>query len=211
MGQLRDYEEWHRRYDDPGSDLSWRLRIVQGHIAQALDRHAGLVRVLSCCSGDGRDLLEVLAQRLDADRVHAVLVEIHPAIAERARRFAADTTAYVEVRVADAGLTDSYIGAVPSDLVLLVGVLGNVSDRDLARTIATSAAFCKSGATLVWTRGRFDGDSNDIVRGQFAAAGFSELDYAALDRDSFPAVGVVRYDGPAMPLGTGARLFTFMR
>ena len=25
---MRDYEQWHRRYDDPTSDLAWRLRAV---------------------------------------------------------------------------------------------------------------------------------------------------------------------------------------
>ncbi len=57
---MRDCEQWHRRYDDPASDLSWRLRTVQGYVRQALDGYPGPVRVLSCCSGDGRDLLGVL-------------------------------------------------------------------------------------------------------------------------------------------------------
>lgn len=211
MGGLRNYEEWHRRYDDPDSDLSWRLRIVQAHIGQALDRHFGSVRVLSCCSGDGRDVLKVLAQRSDGDRVNVVLVELHPRIAERARRLAAETAATVEVRVGDAGLTDAYVGAVPAELVLLVGIFGNISDQDLARTIAASPSLCQPGATLIWTRGRSRGDRNNLVRAHFAAAGFNELDYVTLERDSFPAIGVVHYDGPAVPLRTGERLFAFVR
>jgi hypothetical protein len=128
-----------------------------------------------------------------------------------ARGLAADTAADVEVRIADAGVADTYVGAVPADLVLWVGVLGDISDRDLARTIAGSPALCRSDATLIWTRARFDGDRNDAVRAHFAAAGFTEVEYATLDRDSFPAVGVVRYDGPAMPLRAGERMFTFLR
>ena len=32
-----------------------------------------------------------------------------------------------------------------------------------------------------------------------------------MDRDSWPAVSVVRYDGPPTPLPTGKQLFTFLR
>jgi len=208
---LRDYEQWHRRYDDPASDLSWRLRTVQGYIRQALDRYPGPIRILSCCSGDGRDVLEVLAQLTDAERVNAVLVEPHPVIADRARRSAAGVAANVEVRTADAGVTDTYLGAVPAEVVLLVGILGNISDVDLARTIAAAPALCRPAATLLWTRARAGGDLNDMVRAHFTAAGFTELDYATLDSDTWPAVGVMRYDGPPKPLPTGKQLFTFLR
>jgi hypothetical protein len=209
--RLRDYEQWHYRYDDPTSDLSWRLRTVQSYIRQALDRYPGSIRILSCCSGDGRDILEVLAQRPDARRVSAVLVEAHPLIADRARRSAAAVAAHIEVRTADAGITDSYLGAVPAEIVLLVGVLGNISDSDLARTIATAPALCRPAATLIWSRARADGDLNDLVRARFSAIGFTELDYATWDHDSWPAVGVVRHDGPRTPLPTHEQLFTFLR
>ena len=69
MSDLRDYEDWHRAYDDPNSDLSWRLLRVQEYIRQALDDHRGSVQALSACSGDGRDILGVLSERDDADRV----------------------------------------------------------------------------------------------------------------------------------------------
>jgi hypothetical protein len=130
-------------------------------------------------------------------------------IADRARRSGVAIAAHVEVRTADAGITDTYLGAVPAELVLLVGILGNISDTDLTRTIATAPAY--ADRRQLWSRARADGDLNDIVRARFAAAGFTELDYATLDRDSWPAVGVMRYDGPPMPLPTGKRLFTFLR
>ena len=208
---MRDYELWHRQYDDPSSDLSWRLRTVQGYIRDALDRHPGPIRILSSCSGDGRDVLEVLAQRTDSERVHAVLVEAHPKIADRARRSAAAIASHVEVRTLDAGVTDAYLGAVPAEVVLLVGILGNISDDDLARTIVHAPALCQPAATLLWTRARARGDFNDMVRARFAAAGFTELDYATMDTGTWPAVGVVRYDGPPVPLPTGQQLFTFRR
>jgi SAM-dependent methyltransferase len=208
---MRDYEQWHKEYDDPTSDLSWRLRTVQRYIAQALDRHAGPIRVLSACSGDGRDLLQVLSQREDAHRMDATLIEIHPDIAARARTAAARCGAHVEVRTADAGYTDAYVGAVPCDLVILVGIFGNISDADLAATIAVAPQLCRPGATFLWSRGRNHRDLNDVVRAWFASAGFTELDYATLDSGKRPAAGAMRYDGAPKPLIEGQRLFTFLR
>ena len=111
----------------------------------------------------------------------------------------------------DAGMTDAYLGAVPAELVLLVGILGNISDGDLARTIVHAPALCQPAATLLWSRARAGGDFNDTVRARFAAAGFTELDYATTDTGTWPAVGGVRYDGPPVSLPTGQQLFTFRR
>jgi hypothetical protein len=43
MGQGRDYLKWHEHYDDPESGLSWRLRTVQKHLHDVLDRCPGPV------------------------------------------------------------------------------------------------------------------------------------------------------------------------
>jgi hypothetical protein len=212
MAGIRDYDEWHFEYDDPDSDLSWRLRRVQAHICDALERRPGRCRIVSACSGDGRDVIQVLAGRQDADRVRAVLLELHPDIADRARAAAAAAgLGEVEVRTVDAGMTDAYAGAVPADIVLLVGIFGNISDDDLWRTIAAAPQFCAPGATVLWSRGRDEGDLNAEVRARFTTAGFTELAYETLDRDGWPALGVVRYDGPPVDLVPGQSLFTFIR
>ncbi len=81
------------------------------------------------------------------------------------------------MRTADAGNIDSYKGAVPADVVIMVGVLGNISDADVERTIKTAAQLCFPGTTLLWSRSPGDGDDrNDAVRSGFTAAGFVELD-----------------------------------
>jgi hypothetical protein len=207
---VRDYQRWHEQYDDPASPLSWRLGRVQHAIGAALDARSGPVRVLSVCSGDGRDLLGVLSRRDDADRVCATLVEIHPAIAERAR---AAATRYpgVEVRTADAGDTSAFIGAVPADLVLLVGIFGNITDADREATIAATPQLCAAQATVVWTRSVGAGSGNENVRAEFRAAGFVETSYEERGGVDGPAVGVVRFAGTARPLVEGRRLFTFVR
>jgi hypothetical protein len=208
----RDYLKWHESYNDPESGLSWRLRTVQRYLRQALDRHSGPLRVLSVCSGDGRDVLGVLSERDDADRVSVTLIELHPEIAQRARDSASEAGLdHVEVRTADAGSTDAYLGAAPADLVLLVGIFGNISEADLERTIGAAGELCRPGATLLWSRGRDEDDLNDAVRAWFAAAGFAELDYDVRDTGSWPALGAMRYEGPLQTLTPGRRLFTFLR
>lgn len=152
MSQTRDYQAWHRRYDDPASGMSWRLQRVRQHIRGALDEHPGATRVLSVCAGDGRDLLGVLAERHDADRVSAVLLELHPDLAQQAREAAAAAgLGRVQVRTVDASSTDAYRNAAPADIVLLVGIFGNVADEDVGRliTFRTPAVPAGSHARVV--------------------------------------------------------------
>jgi hypothetical protein len=209
---LRDYEEWHRNYDDPGSSLTWRLRRVQQHLRAALDRVDGSCRILSACAGEGRDVIEVLRDRPDADRVSATLVELHPPIARRARDSAAAAgLTRVEVRETDAGRSDAYAGAVPAEVVLLVGIFGNIADDDLWRLLAFAPQLCAPGATLLWSRGLDGSDRNDRVRAALADAGFTELDYATSGSEDAAALGVVRYDGPPVELQPGRPLFRFVR
>src|SRR3954453_3021839 len=85
MNSMTDWDSWHAGYGNPSSLLSERLRLVQRHIADWLDASAPTpVTVLSSCAGDGRDLLEVLEGRTDADRVTATLIEGDARNAERA-------------------------------------------------------------------------------------------------------------------------------
>lgn len=223
---MRDYVEWHRAYDDPQSSLSWRLRTVQGYLRDELDGRPGPLRIVSVCAGDGRDVIEVLADRADADRVRAVLIELHPVLAEQARLAAADLPA-VEVRETDAGTTAAYAGAVPADVLLLVGVLGNVSDGDIERTVRAVPGLCASGALVVWSRGATDDDRNDRIRGWLAEIGCTELGYGqsstrrtgggvvdtqGLPADAAPAgLGAVRFTGTPVALPAHERLFAFLR
>jgi hypothetical protein len=60
MGR-RDWAEWHRDYDDPGSLLSQRGKRVQRHLHAELGRMpAGDVRLVSLCAGQGRDVIGAL-------------------------------------------------------------------------------------------------------------------------------------------------------
>jgi hypothetical protein len=213
---VRDYLAWHEQYDDPGSSLPRRLALVREALRAELDARPGPVRALSLCAGDGRDILGVLAEREDVARVSVTLVEVLPELVERARSAAAQLAATVEVLAADAGCSETYVGlgTVPADVVLLVGVLGNVSDADVAATVAAMPRLCAPGATLLWSRGRsLDGAKDFVtpVRSAFSAAGFTEVSIRSFDvEDDRTALGVVRFDGPPVPLGTRETWFTFV-
>ena len=213
MPELRDYQAWHRTYDDPSSSLSWRLAGVRARIATFLDERAGDVRIVSVCAGDGRDVLGVLAQRPDRNRVHATFVEIDVELSDRTRVSAADLGVDADARTADAGSTDAYAGAVPADLLLLVGIFGNIELDDIERTIAGVPQLCAPGATVLWSRSRDRADHNASIRSWFAAAGCTELDYSTHDGVDGKQVslGVMRFDGEPESLRLGQALFTFIR
>ena len=207
-----DWHAWHADYADPGSALSRRLAVVQGHVRDHLDATApDPVRVLSLCAGDGRDLLEVLERRPDAARVTGRLVETDPDNVRRAREHVERLgLAGLEVLDADAGSTDACDGAVPAGLVLLCGIFGNVPDADVRRTVRAARTLCAPGALVLWTRHRMAPDLTPSVRGWFADAGFEEVAFTSPD-DGVWSVGAHRLVADPEPLVPGERLFTFVR
>jgi hypothetical protein len=213
VGSSTDWHAWHQEYDDPSSDLSRRRRSVQQQIGAWLDsRDDEDLRVVSACSGNGLDLLEVLARRpSDGARVRARLIELDDELAGSAESYAAaHGIEGVDVHRTDAGSTDSYVGAVPADLVMMCGVFGNISDDDLLGTVRLLPALCAAGATVIWTRGRLDFDLTPTIRSWFADAGFEEV---AMDvpADTGCRVGAHRLVGPPRDLPAGITFFTFTR
>jgi hypothetical protein len=212
VNATKDWYDWHRPYADGASPLAWRLRLIQGHIRSWLDeRPDEPLTVVSACAGQGRDLLEVLAAQPDAGRVHSYLLENderNVAVAQAAVQ--AGGIPNVTLRRADAGDLAAYAGAVPADLVLLAGALGNISDSHIPRTISALPRLCASGATVIWTRTRRAPDLTPAVRSWFRAAGFVEQVFHAPDGVLF-SVGVHRFVGGPQPLVPAGELFQFIR
>lgn len=207
----RDWLASHESYADAGSELSRRLTVVQRHITAWLDgRPDERVTAVGVCAGQGRDLLGVLAERSDPDRVRTALLEQDPANAAAARA-AAGAAGLDRVRVeqADAGDRTAYAGAVPADLVLLVGVFGNVGAADARGTVEALPELCARGATVIWTRGRREPDLTPSIRRWFADAGFVEQAFHAPD-DAVFSVGVHRFTGRSRPLRAGGSRFRFV-
>jgi hypothetical protein len=81
----------------------------------------------------------------------------------------------VTVLEADAGRTDSYLGYVPADVVLLCGIFGNVLDADIRRTIEHASSLSAAGATVIWTRHRQRPDLTYAIRDWWTESGFQEI------------------------------------
>jgi hypothetical protein len=201
-----DWEQWHRAYDDPGSNQSRRLTVVRKRVSLVLDELApGPWTAVSMCAGQGRDLLPVLAAHPRGRQVRARLVELDERSVAVARRVADPAT--TEIVQGDAGLAAAYAGLVPADLVLVAGVLGNLVDADVRRTVAACTAFCQQGGSVVWTRHRGEPDPVPVVCGWFEELGFERV--FLTDPALGFSVGVHRQTRPPVAF-TGERIFTFV-
>jgi hypothetical protein len=204
---------WHRAYDVEGSPLQLRLAVVQDLLRDALDTAPAHrpVQVLSLCAGRGTDVVGVLATQPRQADVRARLVELEPALAERAAR---DATAagldHVDVVVADASDSNAARGGVPADVLLACGIFGNVSAEDIRRFVEFTPALCAPGATVIWTRHRRPPDLTADVRSWFSDAGFEEVAFAAPDPTGIVGVGAHRLVTEPRPFVADHRLFTFV-
>lgn len=203
----RDWHEWHRRYEDPLSVTSQRLAVVRDWIRFWIEAMpSGPVRTVSFCAGDGRDLIGALADHPRRNDMRGLLVEIDPVLAQRGR---AALWPGLDYLVGDAARTDSYLGAVPADLVLVCGVFGNVSDDDIAATVRAMPTFLAPGGYVIWTRHRRAPDLVATIDDWFADAGFARVFVSAPEHHY--GVGVHRLITTPQPLPEGENLFTFVR
>ena len=210
---MRDWAAWHRGYGDPRSALSARLDRVRLRLSRAIDdAAAGPVRLVSLCAGQGHDVIGVLPGHGRREDVTAVLVESDARNTELARRHAAAAgLTRVQVREADASRVTQFADALPADVLLLCGIFGNVPASDIERTVAAAPGLCAAGGTVIWTRARRPPDLTPRIRAWFAAAGFDEVAFDALDTSTLSAVGVHRLRAaPPRPGPDWAEpLFTF--
>ncbi len=208
--EATDWAAWHDAYDDPASSLSRRLRIVQDEIRRALPARAHKpFRALSLCAGRGDDLIGALRDYPYAHIVRARLIERDPRNVRAIARAARDARLELEIVPGDAADPRLYASAAPADLVLLCGVLGNISDADVLATVSAMPQLCETGGTVIWTRTRRPPDLTPRVRRWFAEAGFSELAFIAPEDELF-SVGAGRFLGEPQPLSSARQLFTFV-
>ena len=210
---VRDYEAWHRQYDDPTSTLAQRLAIVQRRLAERLSAAPpGPVRLISMCAGQGRDVFGVLPDHPRRGDVTAVLVELDPRNVEVARASAVRTgLTQVEVLEGDAAVSDIYAPFVPADIVLACGIFGNIADQDIERTVRNLSMLCQTGGSVIWTRHRNEPDLTPRIRNWFTESGFDELSFDAIENESKSGIGTVRLTSAPLPIQPGFRFFTFTR
>ena len=206
-----DWHAWHDAYRSPDSPLGRRLHTVRERVRLVLDEAPpGPVRAVSVCAGQGHNLIGALAGHPRRADVRARLVELDPRNTAVAReRAAALGLDGVVTATLDASTTDAYLGAVPADLVLAVGVFGNLTVEDIERATGFLARMCAPGGTLVWSRNRKVPDVFPRVCGWLEERGFARVWES--EPDAPQGVGVHRFTGGAPDLlPPGERMFTFV-
>jgi len=164
------------------------------------------------CAGQGRDVLGVVPKHRRRSDVSGVLVELDPVNASFARESSATAgLTSIEVVEADAAISDVYAPFVPADIVLAVGILGNVSDADIENTVRTLSMLCNPGAAVIWTHHREPPDKTHDIRAWFADAGYEELSFDAPQSEKLYGIGTARLVGTPVTWRSGHRFFTFIR
>jgi hypothetical protein len=210
--ERRDYLEWHDDYDRPGSALHLRLLVVQDLIAAALDEcEPGVIRVLSMCAGQGRDLVTVTRRHRRGGDLVGRLVELDPRNVREAREAISEAGVEgLDVVMDDAGWSDAYVGATPADLVLACGIFGNVTDEDVKSTVAFLPALCAPGGWVIWTRAPRQDGILETIQDWFTGVGFEPRALVDGEGNLF-GVGAAQYCGDPTEARPGIKLFEFYR
>jgi predicted RNA methylase len=205
-----DWQTWHDAYDDPDSWQSRRLVIVRERIRLALhNAPPGPLTVLAMVAGQGRDLLPEIAAHARRKDITARLVELDENNTDVARKAAREAgLSRVEVVTGDAALTDHYVDLAPADLVLICGLFVHIVDDDIRQVVRHARGLTKRGGTVIWTRDHGEPDMVPQIRDWFAEEGFEEV--FETGPEVTHAVFEHRSQRDAVPLPTGAKLFTFV-
>ncbi|MBD2691181.1 class I SAM-dependent methyltransferase family protein [Anabaena catenula] len=208
----KDWLEWHDLYNTEAK-LQQRLKIVREYISYSLDNSpAGIIRIVSVCAGDGRDLLGILANHPRTEDVYARLVEINPQLVERGRATieSLGLTKQIEFINGDATAAANYVGVVPADIVIVCGIFGNLADEnELNRLLGNLSFLSKKGAFILWTRGHSNGIAySETVRKYFREFGFKEVNFQ-LTATGDMGVGIHRYLGENVAVSKEQQLFVF--
>lgn len=209
----RDWYSWHAAYEDADSTLARRLTVIQGWLRQALDTlPAGPVRLISMVAGQARDVEGMLRDHRRASDVRGRVVELDPRNSEVARQALSSIAGHrIEVVTGDAGQADAYAGATPAQILVVVGLFGNIIDTDIERTIQMLPGLAASGAYVVWSRGgarEGTSDLNPAVRRWFAQTGFTELEHVYIDGQQ--GLGFHQFNGAQAPFPAGQKMFDFV-
>ena len=209
---VTDWERWHDPYQDPLSDLSQRLAVVQLCVRDwASSQPPGPVRIISVCAGQAHDLVGALRDHERGRDASGLLVELVASNVDAANASLAQAGLHgLQAVIGDAGRTATYAGWVPAKLVLICGVFGNLSDRDVRQTIEVLPTLCEAEATVIWTRHRRGPDLTPTIRAWFDAAGFQERTFDSPGLDRY-AVGVHQLVERPWPYDPDLALFAFTR
>jgi len=205
------WKEWPQwAYKQPA--YLHRLAGVQQHLAAALDAAAGgTIRVLSICSGDGRDVLGTVQSHTRRGDVRAWLVEQSAdsvaAGARHAQQLGLDRN--VHFLNTDATVFEAYQKIAPANIILVCGVWGHVPALERKAVVDALARLCEPGGAVIWTRRVSKGMHRlEQIQSHFNQPAWQQqsLTFTA---DQAWAIVTHRYCGPRLKLPASGQLFHF--
>src|SRR5262249_33753032 len=126
-------------------DRKSQLLAVRAQIAAAAAKAPGTsVHLVSLCAGDGRDVIGTFAAADARQDMHATLIEAHPALVTRGQAAVEQLglTRRITFRCADATHSSTYVDLRPAQILVLSGIFGNLTARDVQRLIAVLPSLC---------------------------------------------------------------------
>lgn len=207
-----DWQRWHAAYGDPAHPLLARRACVSAIVRDVMEAAPpGPIRCLSLCAGTAEDLAGAAAGHPRGADLTGLAVELDGDLAAQAAGHLAATAPGMRVVCGDAARPSTWSDGTPAELLLLVGIFGNISDEDVRATVAAVPALAATGATVVWSRHRRDPDLTPTIRQWFTDAGCTETGFESPGPGEW-SVGWSRVGGTATAVVAPAEpLFTFIR
>ena len=208
-----DWNAWHHKYNTD-TELNARLSQVKICIDEALRAlPPGKVNVISLCSGDGRDLIELLPTHARRADVSGWLLECHESLVETAQQAihqqGLKTT--LHACVADATDARSYATIPPAHLIILAGVFGSVETDEIPRLLRNLQILCAPAAYVVWTQNLYTEEGQHrsvILRQALNTQSFTSVKLLTTPQQRYH-IGLHQYHGKPVNLPLDDRLFTF--
>ena len=184
---INDWKDWHRGYDDPGSELTSRMLAVRAQVSAVVSAcPPGPITVVSICGGQGLELIGAIEDHARRDDIRGRLIELDVDNADVARRWARDAALHgLEVVTGDAARHSSYAGLPPVDLAVVSGLFGHIRVEDQQRAIELVRALCRPGGSVVWTFFRRDEGRLESLRRSFAERSFEEQHFETLPGEEY--------------------------
>ncbi len=208
-----DWKAWHTRYQTD-TELQARLELVKASINEALlALPAGKITVLSLCSGDARDIIEVLPTHARCPDVSGWLLESNASLVHDAQQaiLRHGLEASLFPCVADATDAKSYATIPPAHLLVLAGVFGSVDNDEIPRFLLNLQVLCAPSAYVIWTQNISTAEGQRrtaIIQQELGHQEFSPINIITTPQQRYH-VGLHQYAGNHRSRELDDRLFTF--
>lgn len=181
------WTEWHENaYNNTNSLAYQRTEIVKNLINKYLYEINKNVVIVSIGAGQGRDILSVLKERKDNNRIFTYLIDTDMECLDYAKNYA-EKNNIINVNVVniDGSLTENYKDIPKADLIIFCGMM-NQKNTEEVKSLANNMKFlCNEDAQIIWSRHGYDEDYSTSFRNVFNENFYKELDFYISHKEPF--------------------------